>query len=89
MRESKWQVGTVDAATTFTVLTGFSAHETAGSTAVIALRDTDVVGDEVIQINLGAAGSETVSLPHLRATEGEVWFVDLQSGTVEWAVFGY
>lgn len=78
---------TDDGTTDLTELHGYSAHETAGAAAVIAITDGSG-GTEVIQINLGAAGSSTEMLPGIQATSGNAWHVDVQSGTVEITCFG-
>lgn len=86
---SKYQSGTASTQTPVSIMTGWNLSETAGSTALINLRDGGVGGTIIQRVTLAANESvgEQYGDNPLTLVTGNV-YVEVNSGAVRWNVYG-
>lgn len=88
---AKSETGTASAASTLTMLSGWTVSETADATAVVTLRKynaTAANGAVVARITLAAGGTSAVSLDHPIDVTPAPLYVEVTSGAVRWSVYG-
>lgn len=88
---AKSETGTASGASTLTMLSGYSIAETADAAAVVTLRKyaaTPANGAVVAVIKLAATSSAAESFAHPIDIDPGPLYVEVNSGSVRWVVYG-